>query len=72
MLPQVMNRRSNISRAEMFAKTHHVIVENIQIHRLKNSDNLFFESLLQSVEGVKGEDGFLPDVSSCAELRRYS
>jgi hypothetical protein len=28
--------------------------------------------MLHSVEGAKGEDGFLPDVSSCADLRRFA
>jgi hypothetical protein len=53
-------------------KNHHVIVESVQIHRLKNSDDHFFKRLLHSAEGAKGEDGFLPDMSSCAELRRCS
>jgi hypothetical protein len=41
-------------------KTHHVVDYNVQLHWIKNSDDLFFECLLHRGVGAVGKNGFFP------------
>jgi hypothetical protein len=75
---QIHSRDVAISHEEMVqhltrcdvCKTHHVVVYNVQVHSLKNSDDLFSECLLHRGVGAVGINGFFPAVSGCTNLRR--
>jgi hypothetical protein len=53
-------------------KAYHVVIQNVQVHWIKNSNDLFLKRLFRRVECTLGEDCFLPRVSDCAELCRRS
>jgi hypothetical protein len=53
-------------------KTNHVLVENVQIHGLKNSDNLFFKCLLNRSVSTISFYFFIPGVSRRADPGAHS
>jgi hypothetical protein len=49
-------------------KSNHVIIQNIQLHWFKNTDDLPFQSLLHGSVCVISLNVFLPDTTCCADL----
>jgi hypothetical protein len=49
-------------------KTNHVSIQNVQVHWLKNTDNLLFQSLLHGSACAVSFNVLLPDVTRCANL----
>jgi hypothetical protein len=49
-------------------KTNHVIIENVQVHWFKNTDNLLFQSLLHRSVCAISLNVFLPDMTRCTNL----
>jgi hypothetical protein len=53
-------------------KAYHVFVKNVQVHWIKNSDDLFLKRFLYRIEHAEGEHSFFLGVYGCAELCRRS
>jgi hypothetical protein len=52
-------------------ETNHVFIQNVQIHRFKNTDDLLFQSLLHGSVCAISLNVLLPDVSCGANLGSY-
>jgi hypothetical protein len=57
----------NVSSRDV-GKADHVVIKNVQIHRFKNTDDLFFQSLLHEGVCVISVDVLLPNVAGSANL----